>query len=90
MMIDAVMYGMMPSAKTDICVNAPPEKRFSRPMKPESSAWSANVRMRWSRSTPGTGICRAESVDGEDEQGEQDLVAKIVDPEGVPKTAVSM
>ena len=29
-MIDAVMYGMMPSAKTDSGSSAPPENRFSR------------------------------------------------------------
>ena len=29
-MMLAVMYGMMPSANTDSCSRAPPEKRFSR------------------------------------------------------------
>ena len=33
MTIDAVMYGMTPSAKIDSCNIAPPEKRFTRPMK---------------------------------------------------------
>jgi hypothetical protein len=28
MMIDEVMYGMIPSAKTAICVSAPPENRL--------------------------------------------------------------
>ena len=31
--MDAVMYGMTPSAKIDSCSIAPPEKRFTRPMK---------------------------------------------------------
>ncbi len=30
-MIDAVMYGMIPSAKTEKRESAPPEKRLSRP-----------------------------------------------------------
>ena len=30
-MIDAVTYGMIPSAKIANCDRAPPEKRFSRP-----------------------------------------------------------
>ena len=30
-MIDAVTYGMIPSAKIENCESAPPEKRFSRP-----------------------------------------------------------
>ena len=30
-MIDAVTYGMIPSAKSENCERAPPEKRFSRP-----------------------------------------------------------
>ena len=30
-MIDAVTYGMIPSAKIANCDSAPPEKRFSRP-----------------------------------------------------------
>ena len=31
--MDAVMYGMTPSAKMDSWSMAPPEKRFTRPMK---------------------------------------------------------
>ena len=30
-MIDAVTYGMIPSAKIANCESAPPENRFSRP-----------------------------------------------------------
>ncbi len=30
-MIEAVMYGMIPSAKIENCESAPPEKRLSRP-----------------------------------------------------------
>lgn len=38
-MIDAVMYGMMPSAKTDSCSSAPPEKRSSRFSTPVPLPW---------------------------------------------------
>ena len=31
--IDAVMYGMTPNAKMDSCSIAPPENRFTSPMK---------------------------------------------------------
>jgi hypothetical protein len=30
-MIELVMYGMIPSAKTETCVSAPPEKRLISP-----------------------------------------------------------
>ena len=30
-MIEAVTYGMIPSAKSENCDSAPPEKRLSRP-----------------------------------------------------------
>jgi hypothetical protein len=30
-MIEAVTYGMIPSAKSENCDSAPPEKRFSSP-----------------------------------------------------------
>ena len=53
MMIDAVMYGMMPSAKTATRRSAPPENRSRNPATPavpdSKNFWSA------SRSTPGTG-----------------------------------
>ncbi len=43
-MIDAVMYGMMPSAKTESDSSAPPENRFSRfstpPPAPDWLTWS--------------------------------------------------
>ena len=30
-MMDALMYGMMPSAKIEICSSAPPENMLNRP-----------------------------------------------------------
>ena len=38
MMIDEVMYGMIPSAKTANCVSAPPENRFRKPRTPPAFA----------------------------------------------------
>ena len=40
MMIDAVMYGMIPSANTANELSAPPEKRLRNPMAPWVSACS--------------------------------------------------
>ena len=34
MMIEAVTYGMMPSANTLSCSSAPPEKKLNSPRKP--------------------------------------------------------
>ncbi len=54
MMIDAVMYGMIPRKKMATLVIAPPEKRSRKPTTPLLFAWS------WSclialKSTYGTG-----------------------------------
>ena len=43
MMIDDVMYGMMPSAKIAICVRAPPENSCSTPSTPPSFALSLKL-----------------------------------------------
>ena len=52
-MIDAVMYGMMPSANTATRARAPPENRSRKPATPalpdSKNFFSA------ARSTPGTG-----------------------------------
>ena len=52
-MIDAVTYGMIPSAKSENCESAPPEKRLSRLKIPpvRERYWSIA-----SASTPGAGI----------------------------------
>ena len=56
MMIDDVMYGMMPSAKMAKLVSAPPLNNWRNPRMPPSS--SAVSRRLWtaSRSMPGTGM----------------------------------
>ena len=53
-MIDAVTYGMIPSANRENCESAPPEKRLSRPriVPPSPEKKSSIV----SESTPGAGI----------------------------------
>jgi len=55
MMIDAVMYGMIPSANTANWVSAPPENSCRKPSTPPSSAWVRRVATA-SRSMPGTGM----------------------------------
>jgi hypothetical protein len=55
MMIDEVMYGMIPSANTANWVSAPPEKSCRNPRTPPSSACVRRVATA-SRSMPGTGM----------------------------------
>ena len=51
-MIDALMYGMMPSAKIDICSSAPPENMLNRPRN-EPEAWFDDLRHDRRGSRPG-------------------------------------
>ncbi len=53
MMMLAVMYGMMPSAKIEKLSNAPPENRFKNPSAPCCPADSRSCSMAMG-STPGT------------------------------------
>ena len=55
MMIDAEMYGMMPSAKTVKRESAPPENMLNRLRIPP--CWFWNSACSWSGSIPGTGMC---------------------------------
>ena len=55
MMMDAVMYGMMPRAKTAKELSAPPENRLRKPMAPCVCACSCSCAT-WPRSMPGTGM----------------------------------
>ena len=43
MMIDAVMYGMIPRKKTETLVIAPPENRSRKPTTPALVDWSCSV-----------------------------------------------
>ncbi len=56
MMIDAVMYGMIPSEKIATLVIAPPENRFSRATGPPCFAESSSALI-WLKSTYGQGMC---------------------------------
>ena len=53
MMMLAVMYGMIPSAKIEKLSNAPPENRFRKPSAPCWLAVSLSCSMAM-ESTPGT------------------------------------
>ncbi len=55
MMIDAEMYGMIPSAKIEKRDSAPPEKTFSRPRMPP--CWPRNSSSSTDALMPGTGMC---------------------------------
>ena len=56
MMIDAVMYGMIPRKKIATLVIAPPEKRSSRPTTPPASALFCSSLIA-PKFTYGTGRC---------------------------------
>ena len=56
MMIDAVMYGMIPRKKIDTLVIAPPAKRSRNPITPPFFAWSCRSLIA-SKLTNGTGRC---------------------------------
>ena len=47
MMIDAVMYGMIPRAKMANWLSAPPENRLRNPMVPWRSASLCSCLMAW-------------------------------------------
>ena len=55
MMIEAEMYGMIPSANTVKRDSAPPEKRLNIPRMPPCWPWNSWVS--WFGSMPGTGMC---------------------------------
>ena len=56
MMIELVMYGMIPSANRANWVSAPPEKSCRKPTTPPPvSAWRLSS-CTWSRSIPGAGM----------------------------------
>jgi hypothetical protein len=53
-MIEAVTYGMIPSAKSENWESAPPEKRLRRPRT--VPPWPEKKPSIWSGFTPGAGI----------------------------------
>ena len=81
MMIDDVMYGMIPSANTAAPVSAPPEKRSRNPIAPVAVPFfSSRIEL---KSTYGTGTYDPIAKDRDDEDREEDLVPKVSDPEHV-------
>ena len=52
MMIELVMYGMIPSEKTENRLSPPPEKRLMKSRNPPELAWFWSTRV----STTGTGM----------------------------------
>jgi hypothetical protein len=82
MMMDAVMYGMIPSAKTAKELSAPPEKRLRKPMAPCVCACSCSCAT-WPRSMPGTGMLAPRPVEGDHPQREQHLVPQVRDLQDV-------
>ena len=85
MMIDAVMYGMIPRKKIATLVIAPPEKRSRKPTTPPVLsalccscliALEVDVRNRQVGTEP---------VDRDDADREEDLVAEVGHPEHVPQ-----
>ena len=74
-MIDAVTYGMIPSAKSENRESAEPEKRFSSVrMPPPLKRLRERLLIDARRRHP-----RAETVRGEDARGEQHPLAELRD-----------
>src|SRR5580765_6170369 len=77
MMIDAVMYGMMPSANTDSLSSAPPENRFNTVEVVVAATGLVQARVDRAVRDPRRRHGRAESVHGDHGQREEDLLAEI-------------
>ena len=84
MMIDAVMYGMIPSAKSANWVSAPPENSWRKPTHAAAGLGLALELLDGVEVDAGRGDERADPVEGDDQQGEEDLPPQIGDPEHVP------
>ena len=84
MMIDAVMYGMIPSANTANWVIAPPENTCRKLRTPP---WSARFCRSFSapRSMPGTGTWDPNRYRAIIIRREEDLVPEVRDLEHVPQ-----
>ncbi len=80
-MIDAEMYGMIPSANTESRRSAPPEK-MSRNPKREPAVARKNSFID-AGSIPGVGMCAPEAVDGQHQEREDDPLAQVGHAEDV-------
>ena len=84
MMIDAVMYGMIPRKKIATLVIAPPEKRSRKPTTPLLFGLVLQLLDRVEVDVRNRQV-RADPVDRDDEDREEDLVAEVGHPEHVPQ-----
>ena len=82
--MDAVMYGITPSAKIDSCNIAPPEKRFTRPMKFFGGAVHRTEALlndlivdAWGRNE------RTNTINDDDTKSEEDLVPQLLGFQGL-------
>ena len=83
MMIDAVMYGMIPRKNTATFVSAPPEKRSRKP----TTRSAVRVLQLLDRAEVDIrhGDVGPEPKDRDDEDREENLVPQVGDPEHVPQ-----
>ena len=80
-MIDAVMYGMMPSAKTDRRRILPPANRSKKPkIEP---VWRVRKSCQRMTSMPGVGTKAAEPVNGQHGEREQHPLPEIRNAEDI-------
>ena len=82
MMIDAVMYGMIPSAKTAKELSAPPENRLRNPMAPWVCGLLLQLR-HLAEVDARHGDVGAEAVEGDHPEREQHLVPQVRDLQDV-------
>ena len=64
-MIDALMYGMMPSAKIESCSSAPPENRLNRPNDRCPASAAKKLLQRLGVDARASAMCDADAVDRE-------------------------
>ena len=83
MMIDDVMYGMIPSAKMANWVSAPPENSCRKPSTPRPARPGAASSLDRVEVDARRRDVRPEPVQGDDQQREQDLAPQVGDPEHV-------
>ena len=83
-MIDALMYGMMPSAKMENCSSAPPENRLTIPNMVFFAAWKKSASAL--PSIPGVGNRDAHAIHGQHRKGEEQAATQLRDAPGVLET----
>ena len=88
-MIDAVMYGMIPSEKMANRVSAPPREQVEEGHHAACLAPAIDQLLDGGVVDARVGDVRAESVDRDDREREEDLAAKIGNLERVPKRSTA-